>query len=79
MIPSHPTKKELSPTYWRQRAKEVRDAARDVHPINRKILEEVAASYEEMADLMESRGRPKAWNQRAPENGGKIADVKACA
>jgi len=43
----------LQPDYWRQRAKEARDAAREVHPGNRKILEDVAQSYEEMADLME--------------------------
>lgn len=36
----------LQPDYWRQRAKEAREAAREVHPGNRKILEDVAQSYE---------------------------------
>ena len=30
--------------------------------MNRKILEDVAASYEEMADLMERRHRPTDYN-----------------
>lgn len=48
----------LQPDYWRQRAKEAREAAREVHPGNRRILEDVAQSYEEMADLMEKHERP---------------------
>jgi hypothetical protein len=53
---------DLSPAYWRGRAEEARLAAADVHPANRKILDEVAASYEEMADLLEL-----AQRRRAPE------------
>jgi hypothetical protein len=37
-------------------------AAADIHPANRKILDEVAASYEEMADLLE-----RAQRRREPE------------
>ena len=49
----------LQPCYWRQRAKEAREGAKGiVHPANRKILEDVAISYEEMADLMEKHERP---------------------
>jgi hypothetical protein len=50
---------DLSPAYWRGRAAEARLAAADVHPANRKILDEVAASYEEMADLLELAQRRK--------------------
>ncbi|HEX4508282.1 MAG TPA: hypothetical protein VH722_21320 [Alphaproteobacteria bacterium] len=57
----------LQPDYWRQRARETREAAREVgHPGNRKILEEVAVSYEEMADLMEKRERPAARTSQIP-------------
>jgi hypothetical protein len=49
----------LSPAYWRRWADRAREAARDVHPVNRQILEDVAISYEEMAQLVEShRPRP---------------------
>ena len=48
----------LQPGYWRQRAAEAREGAKGiVHPANRKILEDVAISYEEMADLMEKHQR----------------------
>ena len=50
----------LKPRYWRERAAEAREAAKDVHPANRKILEDVAQSYEEMADLMEKHERRSA-------------------
>jgi len=66
MNPTHSAKKELSPTYWRRRAQEVREAAKDVQ-VNKAILEEVAASYEEMADLMECRARPKTRSRYASE------------
>lgn len=61
---SNPT--VLHPDYWRQRATEAREAARDVHPANRKILEDVAQSYEEMADLMEKHERPAPPSGAAP-------------
>jgi len=63
MTSDTPATDGLSPSYWRERAREAREAAREVHPMNRKILEEVAASYEEMADLMERRDRPadRGW------------------
>jgi len=59
MTSKTPANDEFSPRYWRERAREAREAAKEVHPMNRKILEEVAVSYEEMADLMERRDHPK--------------------
>jgi len=62
----------LQPKYWRQRAGEAREAAKDVvHPANRKILEDVARSYEEMADLMEKHERSAG---PAPPNGNHAGD-----
>jgi len=68
MTPTKPANDELSPNYWRERAREAREAAKEVHPMNRKILEEVAASYEEMADLMERRERPRDFGWLAVSN-----------
>jgi hypothetical protein len=54
----------LHPSYWRQRAAEARQAAKDiVNPANRKILDEVVRSYEDMADLMEPTWRIIRQNQ----------------
>lgn len=71
MTPRTPANDEFSPRYWRERAQEAREAARDVHPMNRKILEDVAASYEEMADLMERRDRPKDFSWIAAPDAGE--------
>jgi len=57
------TQETLSPAYWRQWADKAREAARDVHPLNRQILEDVAISYEEMAQLVEDR-HPKPTKRR---------------
>lgn len=53
----------LSAGYWRQRAAETRAAINDVSHANRDILEQVAKSYEEMADMMASRTRVDACPQ----------------
>jgi hypothetical protein len=65
----------LQPAYWRERAKETRDAAKDIsHPANRKILEDVAQSYEEMADLVEKRDRPRARPRRTAVTSVRTTD-----
>jgi hypothetical protein len=52
----------LSPRYWRARAEEVRQAIAGIaHPENRKILEQVAKSYDEMADLLEQGPPNVRW------------------
>jgi len=63
---------DLSPAYWRLRAREVWETAREAHPLNRKILEDVAVSYEEMADLLECPRRLKTCE----EGLGVTADLK---
>ena len=58
MKTADPTRDDLSPEYWRLRAAEVREAVKGiVHPKNKKILEQVARSYDEMANLLE-QGSP---------------------
>jgi hypothetical protein len=65
---AHPKGDSLSPQYWRTRAQEVRQAIIGIaHPKNKKILEQVAKSYDEMADLLE-QGPP---NVRWPSLDGK--------
>ena len=56
----------LQPHYWRQRAQEAREAAKEVYPGNRQELEDVAAAYEEMADLMEKHARAGGRQFDAP-------------
>jgi hypothetical protein len=57
MTEKHHHPKVLQSEYWRQRAHEAREAIKDItNPANKKILEEVARSYEEMAELIEGHG-----------------------
>jgi hypothetical protein len=66
-------KSVLQPSYWRQRAKEAREAAKDIiNPANRKILEDVAKSYDDMADLMEPTWRIMSVDQRATAAGPSV-------
>jgi len=58
MTGKHRDPKMLRSEYWRQRAQEAREAVNDItNPANKRVLEEVAQSYEEMADLMEEHER----------------------
>jgi hypothetical protein len=67
MSTADPTRDSLSPEYWRMRAAEVREAIKGIaHPKNRKILEEVAKSYEEMAALVEQG--PPTVRVRPPDS-----------
>jgi hypothetical protein len=75
-IHHHP--KELRPGYWRQRAQEAREAIKDItNPANKKILEEVAQSYDEMADLMEGQNRSAGPARYRPSAARVVPPVDA--
>jgi hypothetical protein len=62
MSTADPKGDSLSPQYWRMRAGEVRTAIKGIaHPKNKKILEQVAKSYDEMADLLEQGPPNVRW------------------
>jgi len=73
MTGKHSDPKVLRSEYWRQRAREARDAIKDIaNPANKKILEEVAQSYEEMADLMEGHDRFAGAPRHRPPAAAKV-------
>jgi hypothetical protein len=50
-----PQRRDLSPDYWLERAKEVRFVATQMlNPRTKKLLESVAQSYEDMASLIKN-------------------------
>lgn len=63
---------QLSPTYWRERARQAEVTAADASPPNRRILQDVACSYHEMADLMEVHHRFERSDHNGLEGGQTI-------
>jgi hypothetical protein len=66
MTPIPPADDEFSPSYWRERARHAENIAAEAGPINKHILEGVAWSYHEMADLMELHSHRKLQGPGAP-------------
>jgi hypothetical protein len=52
MKTTDPKNDRSSPSYWSDRARQAREAAPEVRPMDRKILEDVAHACEEMAELL---------------------------
>jgi len=58
-LPKQPQRRD--PEYWRFRAKNTRALAAETKDVSaKKILEDVAASYERLAELAEQRGKKKS-------------------
>jgi hypothetical protein len=78
MTGKHRDPKLLRSEYWRQRAQEAREAIKDItNTANKRILEEVAQSYEEMADLMEGHERLTHAPRDPPPAAAKVSPAVA--